>query len=149
MLKKRIKNKKLIVKSEPLFAFSVKQDAFALPLDIMEGVAPVSQVVPVPGNRSRVFIGIAYLQGQLVSIIDIAPLENKGSSSDAKDVVMFRWNKDYYGIFAHETIGVIAKPQLKRRSTSKTELWQQECEYRKRSVALMDVEKLITEHVCA
>lgn len=144
--KKKISNP--AVASKPLFAFAVKQGAFALPLDSMEGVVPVTQVVPVPGNRSRVFIGIAYLQGQLVSIIDVAPLENKGSSTDAKDVVMFRWNREYYGIFAHEIIGVIAKPHQKRSGTSKSGLWQQECEYRKRSVVLVDVEKLITEHVC-
>ncbi|MBI4090466.1 MAG: chemotaxis protein CheW [Candidatus Komeilibacteria bacterium] len=136
-------------KDRPVFAFTVKQGAYALPLDSMEGVTPASQVVPVPGNRSRVFVGIAYLQGQLVSIIDVAPLDNKGSSSDAKDIVMFRWNKEYYGILAHETIGVIAKPHVKRSSTPKTGLWQQECVYRKRSIALVDVQKLITEHVCA
>lgn len=149
MPKNKTHTRKLPVTSRPFFGFSVKQGAYALPLDIMEGVTPMSRIVPVPGNRSRVFMGIAYLQGQLVSIIDLAPLNNKGSSSGAKDVVMFRWNKEYYGICADEIIGIIANPQVKLRSTRTPDLWQQECIYRKRSVVLVNVDKLITQHVCA
>jgi chemotaxis signal transduction protein len=146
-MKPRQKNKTKKATYEPLFAFTVNGASYAMRLGSVEGITKQSDVVPVPGNKSRSFLGLSYLMGQLVSIIDIAPLMNTGAARKTGDVLLFRYEKEYYGILIDSVIGVLEKPSAKHLR-EKQAISRSYCAHGKIKIYIVDIQKLIVEYIC-
>ena len=100
--------------SQTLLTFQVGERWFAVPLATVEGTGSLPSVTAIPGNASRVFLGLSYVLGQIMSVIDIAPLFNLGSRLSAKDLLILKYEGYYYAIIV-SVVGEILTRDLSCR----------------------------------
>ena len=129
-------------------SFQVGTSWFALPIASIEGVAPSAEMVAIPGNASRVSLGIVYVLGQLMTVVDIAPLFNLGSLRDAQQFLVFQRGRDYYAVRVTAVGDIIDGSQAREVRKSAVSCAQRSVTHRKRTIRLLDHELLIRDYVC-
>ena len=128
--------------------FEIQGSWFAVPLENVEGVASIPEIVAVPGNASRVFVGVAYILGQIMSVVDCAPLFNLGNSDRKSQCLIVQLDKEYYGIMVHHVGKIVSDPPLKKIAQPETGIAQTSFEHNDKKIILLDIHELIGRHVC-
>lgn len=132
---------------ESLITFELSGEWFALPLNIVEGVARLPEVIAVPGNVSRVLCGIAYILGQIMGVIDCLPILNKKPLGQVKDVLVIRINEHYYALKVSQVGSIVTRPALISTKKSTVQFMKSSFIQEKRTVTVLNVETL-SEQLC-
>ena len=134
--------------SQTLLTFQVGERWFAIPLATVEGTGSLSSVTALPGNTSRVFLGLSYVLGQLMSVVDIAPLFNLGSRLSAKDLLILKYEGYYYAIIVSVVGEILTRPTIRAVRAMQGDAVLGVSVQKKRRIIVLDVPGLITRHVC-
>jgi len=129
-----------------LLSFEIKGSWFAVPLSMVEGVAPLHEIVSIPKNTSRVLLGLTYTLGQLMAAVDIAPLVNLGKTGDVSDALVLLFNNEYYAIKISQVGSIISRPKLKRTRETYHGLVISGLEQGKREIKIISVPELVNKH---
>ncbi|OGY90706.1 MAG: hypothetical protein A3B31_02580 [Candidatus Komeilibacteria bacterium RIFCSPLOWO2_01_FULL_53_11] len=135
--------------SQTLLTFQVGERWFAVPLATVEGTGSLPSVTAIPGNASRVFLGLSYVLGQIMSVIDIAPLFNLGSRLSAKDLLILKYEGYYYAIIVSVVGEILTRPAVRPVRTVQSDAVLGVNVQKKRRIIVLDVPGLITRHVCS
>ncbi len=134
--------------TQNILPFTINDRWYALPVDQVEGVTRLSQSTSIPGNRSRALVGLGYMLGQLMTVVDCAPIMNIGVSRGAEQVIITRHQGAYYALLAGQIGQIIASPKLvpyKRPLTSCTQYY---VDYQKKKITRIEVARLIEDCLC-
>ncbi len=129
--------------------FEVQGDWFAISLGMIEGVAALPEIIAVPGNQSRIFVGLAYVLGQIVSVVDIAPLFNLGTARDANELLILQVASEYYALRVRTVGGIVSNAKLTAIKKTLNESARATLWYGKKKAKLIDVETLVKKYVCS
>lgn len=99
--------------STTMLPFQINDRWFAVSVSVIEGVGQKPAITLIPGNKSRVLVGLAYLFGELMTAIDLGALLNLGSSRRASQMVIIRSELGYFALLADEVGSLIHRPQVR------------------------------------
>ena len=134
---------------QTLLTFQVGERWFAVPLATVEGTGSLPSITALPGNTSRVFLGLSYVLGQLMSVVDIAPLFNLGSRLPAKDLLILKHEGYYYALIVSVIGEILTRPIVRPVRTMQNDAVLGATVQKKRRVLVLDVPALITRRVCS
>ena len=138
-----------IKKKYSLICCEVNGSRFAVSLDMIEGVAQLPDVVAVPTNTSRVFRGVAYILGQLMSVVDIAPLFNLGTATSARQVLILQIEGEFYAL-AVDTIGdIVSVPELTKYQHALSPAAPHYIEVKKNKIPVLESMIVMQRFVCS
>mgnify|MGYP003392758570 CR=1 FL=1 len=117
---------------------------YAVAIEAVEGVVATPEVIVIPGNASRVLVGLAYASGQLLTVLDIAPLDNHTRNHQAPQLLIIKVATDYYAVLADEVAPIIAPSQAP--ATVRHPLLAAQVHDAQRTIGIIDCQRLVTQH---
>lgn len=129
--------------------FEVSGKRCALPLAMVEGVASLPEIVAIPGLNSRVVAGLGYILGQIMTVVDIAPLCNLGRTEHARDVLVVQWQGEYYALKINAVGSVVSGPRLQKSKHPISEVAEFSFKDRDENVTVLDGAGLIQRYICS
>ncbi len=137
-----------IKKITTLLPFTIQDRWYALPVDQVDGVTALAQITTIPGNRSRSVLGLGYMLGQLMTVVDCAPIMNLGVSRNANQAVIVRHEGAYYAIRVEKVGQLIANPRMADFKKPLLACTLRYTDHQKRKITIIDIPKLITTYIC-
>lgn len=131
-----------------ILPFEVSGRLLAIPIRAVEGVAKLPEIVSLPGNTSRVRLGISYILGKIMVVIDLAPLVNSGNSSRAREVVVIFFEGGYYAFLADSVRGIISPSAIQRPAKNFGGVIEGIATHEKQKFFILSPQVVIHYHVC-
>ncbi|OGY91382.1 MAG: hypothetical protein A3B30_02545 [Candidatus Komeilibacteria bacterium RIFCSPLOWO2_01_FULL_52_15] len=117
-------------------------------MSVVEGVAALPEIVAVPGTNSRIMLGLAYIVGQIMTVVDIAPLFNRGATEHARQVLIVQADGEYYAIKADSVGSVITTASFSEKPSTHDEYSAGVLMIKDRSGIILNVPKLV-QTICS
>jgi chemotaxis signal transduction protein len=137
-----------VKKSITLLPFTIQDRWYALPVEQVEGVTPLSPITSIPGNKSRVLLGLGYMLGQLMTVVDSGPSMNLGISRNARQAIITKHAGAYYALIAGQVGQLIVNPKVVAFKRPLVSFTTEYTDYQKKKITLIDIEKFIEEYLC-
>lgn len=132
-----------------VLTFQTQDQWFGIRLDLVEGVATFPELVAVPGNNSDVYLGLSYVLGQIMPVIDVATIFKLKKLSRVKDVIVLRFNHEYYAIEVSNIGDIISRPMVKKSAKTFKGLATTYAAEKNRKTIIINIEDLLEQYVCS
>jgi len=131
-----------------LLTLNVHNLKFGITLSFVEGVTSLPEVISIPGNRSKVCTGIAYILGQILPVVDISPIINKKFIGSTSEVIVIRDDQDFYAIQISSIGPIISRPKIKKSTKLYQGISSKYVVQGKEKIYIINIESLVNQHIC-
>ena len=130
-----------------VLSFEIAGLWFGIRLNLIEGVSPLGEVVTVPGGTPQAFVGLTYLMGHLMVVIDMGFVSLRAMPA-SKDVVIFKQGNEYFAIKIGRVGSVLSATQTVKEKNEFDEILECVVEEKGMKVHVIEVSQLVRRHVC-